>query len=190
MAGESWRRNLLRLTTIASTILTITSLVVFTTPLRAQVASALIAGTVRDSSGAVIPGGQVVLHNMATGVDRSGITNETGSYVMLYIPPGDYTLLVSKTGFASVTQSRFTLVVNQNSIFDFVLPVASTAQKITVAAVAPALQTASAELGTAIVGREVGDLPLNGRNFTEMLTLTPGVNPASTSPSWTAAKLV
>jgi outer membrane receptor protein involved in Fe transport len=136
---------------------------------------------VRDPSGAVIPQATIVLHNVATGVDRTVVTNDTGSYVLLYIPPGDYTLQVEKAGFATVTRARFTLVVNQNSIFDFVVPVAATTQKVNVEAAAPTLQTASAELGSAIVGREVNDLPLNGRNFTELLTLTPGVNPANVS---------
>jgi outer membrane receptor protein involved in Fe transport len=170
---------------VGSVFLAIASLLVSTTPLNAQVASASITGTVRDPSGAVIPQATIVLHNVATGVDRTVVTNETGSYVMLYIPPGDYTLEVAKAGFATVTQARFTLVVNQNSVFDFLLPVAATGQKVTVEAVAPTLQTAAAALGTAIVGREVNDLPLNGRNFTELLTLTPGVNPANVSQNAT-----
>jgi hypothetical protein len=154
---------------------------VFTTSLRAQVASASISGVVRDSSGGVIPGATILLHNVGTGVDRTVMTNEAGSYVLLYIPPGDYTLEINKAGFAIVTEARFTLVVNQNSVFDFVLPVAALGQKVTVEAVAPTLQTAAAELGTAIAGGEVNNLPLNGRNFTELLTLTPGVNPANVS---------
>jgi len=163
-------------------------LVVFATSLNAQVASASITGTVRDSSGAVIPGAAIVLHNVATGVDRTVATNERGSYVILYIPPGAYTLRVEKPGFATVTQTQFTLVVNQSSVLDFALRVADIGVHVTVEAVAPALETGSAELGSAISGREVHDLPLNGRNFTELLTLTPGVNPANVSQNsagWT-----
>jgi len=178
---EAEKKILLRRSIAGSVFLAIAALAVLTIPLKAQVASASISGTLRDSSGGVIPQATVVLHNVATGVDRTVTTNETGSYVMLYIPPGDYTLQVEKAGFATVTQAKFTLVVNQNSIADFTLPVAATGQKVTVEAVAPTLQTAAAELGTAIAGREVNDLPLNGRNFTELLTLTPGVNPANVS---------
>jgi hypothetical protein len=147
----------------------------------AQVAAAAAAinGTVTDSSGAVIPAASVLLHDMDRNVDKTAQTNEAGYYVLLDLTPGQYTLRVSKEGFTTAQQTPFTLVVNQRATIDFSLSVGSTTQTMTVQGTAEALQAATAELGTAILSRAVNDLPLNGRNFTELLALTPGVSPAN-----------
>ncbi len=149
-------------------------------PCFAQGATAAINGTVTDSSGAVIAEATVTLHNVATGIERSAVTNPVGQYVFPDIIPGNYTLRVSKTGFNTVNQSEFTLNVNDNSTHDVTLNVGTTTQEVTVAATAAHLEAVTAELGTAIGMSEVGDLPLNGRNFTQLLDLTPGVSPIST----------
>src|SRR5208337_3474866 len=73
----------------------------------------------------------------------------------------------------------FTLQVNQTTTFDFTLPVGATSQTVTVQAAAAGIETSTAELGSVVVQKEVNDLPLNGRNFTELLMLTPGVSPIS-----------
>jgi Carboxypeptidase regulatory-like domain/TonB dependent receptor-like, beta-barrel len=147
----------------------------------AQVATAAINGTVRDTTGAVIPGVQVVLRNLATNVEQTTVTNDTGNYVLLNIPPGRYDLNVSKQGFKSAVQTNITLVVNQATSYDFTLPIGATRQAITVSGSAVALQTSTAGLGVAVVTRQVNDLPLNGRNFTQLLALTPGVSPVNVS---------
>ena len=145
-----------------------------------QGATGAINGTVTDSSMAVIPGAAVVLHNVATGIERSAVTNQAGQYVFPEVIPGPYTLRVSKEGFKTVTENEFTLYVNENSTHDVTLPVGTTTQEVTVTATAAHLEATSAELGTAIGTSEVSDLPLNGRNFTQLLDLTPGVSPIST----------
>ncbi len=142
----------------------------------AQLANAAINGTVQDNSGAVIPGAKVVLHNIAQNVDRSLTTNEAGYYVILDIAPGNYNLAASKEGFTTAQQSNITLVVNQTATFNFTLSPGSVLQTVNVQAKAVTLQLSSAELGVAIVKTEVNDLPLNGRNFTQLLDLTPGVS--------------
>lgn len=157
---------------------------------QAQLATAALNGVVNDSSGAVIPGATVELKNMNTNVTQTALTNGSGIYVLLQIPPGTYTLTISKPGFETKTQGPFTLTVNQTSSFDFTLMVGSSTQTVTVQATGANLQTSSAELGTVVATREVNDLPLNGRNFTQMLTLTPGVSPINPSqssgvPEWT-----
>jgi Carboxypeptidase regulatory-like domain/TonB dependent receptor-like, beta-barrel len=150
------------------------------TSVSAQVATASINGTVRDTSGAVIPGAEVVLSNVATNVEQTTMTNGSGTYVVLNIPPGDYSLRVSKQGFTSAKQN-ITLVVNQSTSYDFTLSVGATRQAVTVKGSAVALQTSTAGLGVAVVSQQVNDLPLNGRNFTQLLELTPGVSPVNVS---------
>jgi len=147
----------------------------------AQVATGAINGTVTDSSGAVIPQVKVTLHNVATGLDRATLTNETGFYVLPDIPPGKYVLQISKEGFTTATQSEFTLAVNQTLTFDFNLTIGSAKQTVTVEAVAAQIESSTSELGTAIQRTEVNNLPLNGRNFTQLLALTPGVSPLNTA---------
>jgi outer membrane receptor protein involved in Fe transport len=141
----------------------------------AQQAQAAINGTVHDTSGAVVPDASVVLHNIDTHLDRKATTNSVGAYALTDIQPGNYNLTVSKEGFTTSVQTNITLVVNQTATFDFTLKTGAMSQTVTVQATAAALETSTSELGVAIVRREVNDLPLNGRNFTQLLALTPGV---------------
>lgn len=152
----------------------------FPTAASAQ-ATAAVNGTIRDTTGAVIPGATVVLHNVETNVDRTVTTNDVGVYVLPDIPPGNYTLKVSKEGFTAAEQANITLVVNQTATFDLTLSPGSVKETVTVQATAAALETSTSELGVAIVKREVNDLPLNGRNFTQLLSLTPGVSTVNVS---------
>src|SRR5881409_3841526 len=136
-------------------------------------ATATLNGVVRDSSGAVIPQATVTLHNTNTGTDREGLTNDSGLYVFVSVPPGEYVLKVTKDGFTTATQAGLHVVVNQSSTQDFTLRVGSTQQSITVEGSAVNLESANATLGTVIESKQVRDLPLNGRNFTQLLSLTP-----------------
>jgi outer membrane receptor protein involved in Fe transport len=147
---------------------------------RAQ-AQAAINGTVRDTSGAIIPDASVVLHNNGTKLDRPATTNSVGAYVLTDVRPGNYDLRVSKDGFTTSVQSDITLLVNQTATYDFTLKTGSVKETVTVQATAAALETSTSELGVAISRREVNDLPLNGRNFTQLLSLTPGVSTINVS---------
>jgi outer membrane receptor protein involved in Fe transport len=99
--------------------------------------------------------------------------------VFVDVLPGSYSVRISKPGFTSVTQQRFTLNVNQTATMDFTLTVGTTQQTVTVEGSAVAIESSTAELGTVINEEAVKDLPLNGRNFTQLLTLTPGASPIS-----------
>jgi len=147
----------------------------------AQRSAAAINGTVKDTSGAVIPQATITLANTQTNVTQIAETNGTGEYVILQIIPGPYTLKAAKAGFQTVNQAPFTLDVNQTTTFDFTLPVGATAQTVTVEAAAGAIETSTAELGSVVGEKMVDDIPLNGRNFTQLLELTPGVSPISTA---------
>jgi hypothetical protein len=154
---------------------------IFPSPASAQVASARINGTISDTSGAVIPGAQVILTNIATGVKRYTATNRDGNYSFVDITPGRFTIEASRTGFKTQRQAAFPLSVNQTVTYDFTLPLGTETQVVTVQATAAKLQTGSAELGTVVSESEVNNLPLNGRNFTQLLALTPGVSTVNTS---------
>lgn len=140
----------------------------------AQQASANVTGTVSDPNGAAIPNAQVQLTNVNTGVTRQTGTNSVGIYDFPSVVPGLYKMQASATGFTTVSQPAVTLQVGQTATFDFHLQVGSTTSTVTVNAAAPALETATSELGTVVAPKEMNDLPLNGRNFTELLTILPG----------------
>jgi hypothetical protein len=150
-------------------------------PAHAQESTAAINGRILDSSGAVVPEAQVVLTNVSTGVVRRTPTNTAGNYVFLNILPGNYTLEVTKGGFRANKLEPFQLVVNQTATFNVTLAVGQVTEVITVKATGVLLETSTAELGATITSRPVVDLPLNGRNFTQLLTLTPGMSPVNVS---------
>ncbi|HLH04229.1 MAG TPA: carboxypeptidase-like regulatory domain-containing protein [Bryobacteraceae bacterium] len=141
----------------------------------AQQASANVNGVVSDPTGAAVPNADVSLTNVDTSVARSTRTNSDGAYVFLNVVPGAYTISVSAPGFAPVKQSQVTLQVNQTATFDFHLQIGQAQQSVTVEAIAAAVESSTAELGTVVTTQEVNTLPLNGRNFTQLLTITPGV---------------
>src|SRR5262249_41613974 len=114
------------------------------------------------------PDARVVLRNTQTGIERNTVTNAAGTFVFLNVPPGTYTLEMSKAGFNVEKIAPFTLEVNQTATFDGALTVGSVQQSVTVEAVAAGVEASTAELG-AVVTRQVADLPLNGRNFTQLL---------------------
>src|SRR6202162_1895435 len=138
-------------------------------------AGGAINGTVRDSSGGVIPDATVVLHNRGTNLDRNASTNSAGFYALTNIQPGEYDLTISKDGFKTSQRSDVIVDVNQTATIDYTLDPGTVQQTVTVQATVAALETSTSELGVAIVRQEVNNLPLNGRNFTQLLDLTPGV---------------
>jgi hypothetical protein len=147
----------------------------------AQATAAAVNGTVRDPGGAVITEATVVLHNRDTNLDRVTVTNSVGAYVMPNVQPGNYDLRASKTGFGPAVNSGITLVVNQTATYDFTLKAGGVNEVVNVQANSIALETSTAELGVAVVKEQVNDLPLNGRNFTQLLNLTPGVSTVNVS---------
>jgi Carboxypeptidase regulatory-like domain len=159
---------------------------VFVMPVRtgAQVSTASINGIVLDSTGAVITGAGIMLHNVNTGVNANTSTNNSGEYVIANIVPGFYTLRASKPGFKTAQQNTFDLVVNQTLTANFTLSPGATEQTVTVEAPPPTIETSTAELGTVVETAAVNDLPLNGRNFTQLLTLTPGASPIDTAQTF------
>jgi hypothetical protein len=142
-----------------------------------------INGTVSDSEGRVIPGVAVTLTNQDTNIINRTTTNGSGAFVFLNIDPGPYTLTFAQQGFRTVSVPSFTLVVNQTLTENETMTVGAPAETVEVTAdqIGVMLQKSNAELGTVIQAKEIQQLPLNGRNFTSLLVLSPGVTPVSTA---------
>ena len=149
------------------------------TPAHAQLSSAQINGTVRDSTGGIVPEAAIKLQNTETGAERATVSNTAGNYAFASIPPGNYTLEASRSGFSTTKIEPFTLLVNQTATLDFTLNVSAVQQSVTIEAAGAAVEGSTAELGAVVQKQQVIDLPLNGRNFTQLLSLTPGVSPVS-----------
>lgn len=152
-------------------------LLVLTGPARGQVSTASVNGVIRDQAGAVIPGATILLHSVETSVEHSSVSNNAGEYVILNITPGRYTIQTTARGFTPQKSDEFVLAVNQIATFDFSMKVGTETQVVAVNATAAQLDVTSATLGTVIETKQVNDLPLDGRNFTALLSLTPGVVP-------------
>jgi Carboxypeptidase regulatory-like domain/TonB dependent receptor len=150
-------------------------------PSFAQVSTASINGVVTDPSGAAIPDATIVLRNVDTSVENTTVSNKAGVYSIFNITPGQYTVKATASGFSPKEVPVFTLTVGYIATINFSLLVGSQTATVTVQAATPQLEVSSANLGAVISTRQVNDLPLNGRNFTQLLTLTPGVSPISTS---------
>jgi len=152
---------------------------------RAQSELATLSGRVTDPSGAVIAEADVIVKSNDTQVTTSVKTNSDGVYVLPSLRPGTYEMKVSEPGLATVTIKDIFLSVHEVLSKEVVLPVGSTTEAVTVTSEAgqELIQSSSTELGTVIDQKSVQFLPLNGRNFSQLLTLTPGATPISTSQS-------
>jgi len=144
-----------------------------------QQSSAAVTGMVKDTSGATVSGAQVKISNVETNTFRETVSNGAGIYTFLNVPPGSYTMEFSAEGFQREVVATLELSVNQTLSMDVILKVGRVDASVTVEAENTAIQSSTAELGSVIAQKQVHDLPLNGRNFTQLLTLTPGVTPIS-----------
>ena len=147
------------------------------TYMAAQTTNGQMTGTVTDSSGAVVPGVEINLTNQATGQQRTTASDGAGSYILPQLPPGTYRLTAKKQGFATWEQSNIQLQVNQAATVNLALTVSSGTQTIEVTDAPPPLNTTSATVSEVIGHEETVDLPLNGREFTQLTLLAPGAAP-------------
>jgi Carboxypeptidase regulatory-like domain/TonB-dependent Receptor Plug Domain len=139
--------------------------------------TASLTGTIRDKSGAVLPKVDVVIRNTATGVVREVKSNSAGEYVAAALQPGQYDVIVSASGFRKYQAEGVTLRVAQSARIDITMQVGDTHEEVNVKGEGLAqVNTESNELGGTITGKEVIQLQLNGRNFTQLITLVPGVS--------------
>jgi outer membrane receptor protein involved in Fe transport len=142
---------------------------------RAQVAGATLAGTVKDSSEATIPQAQVTITNISTGVTRSVTTDSAGFYTAPNLLPGEYEVRVSAQGFSTAVQKGVTLTVGAQQALNIMLQVGQIAQTVEVTTEAPTVELTSSTLSAQVTGATVRELPLNGRSWTDLANLQPGV---------------
>ena len=147
----------------------------------AQLSAGSVTGIVRDATGSVIADASVTLRNIDTTIEHKTVSNDAGNYVFLNLGPGRYALEARAPGFATRRITELVLAVNQTASIDISLQVGSQSDVVTISAETEQLDVATADLGTVIATKQVNDLPLNGRNFTQLLSLTPGVAPVSVS---------
>ncbi|MEO8682750.1 MAG: carboxypeptidase regulatory-like domain-containing protein, partial [Vicinamibacterales bacterium] len=157
---------------IAITILTL--LLALPAAAMAQ-ATGQINGVVTDASGAVLPGVIIEATNLATGATRTALTGSDGLYTVPLLQPGDYTVKASLSGFRSAQRERVRVTVTETARVAFELAVGQLTETISVTADATLVETSNATHGIVIDEQKVVDLPLNGRNFTQLGTLIPGV---------------
>lgn len=141
-----------------------------------QAITSSITGTVTDSSGAVVPGASVTVSNPSQGVTRSTVTNSAGSYLVAALPAGTYTLSVTAQGFRTYRAAGIILQAAAKIRADATLQVGQVSTQVTVQGQnIGQVQTQDSQLGGTITGRQITQLELNGRDYTQLVSLSPGV---------------
>ena len=138
-------------------------------------ATGSISGTISDSSGSAIAGAKVTVTATETGTSRSTITDDRGQYVVPLLAATLYSVQAELQGFQPSKADNVRLQVDEHRELNFTLSPATVQTSVEVSAAAVAVQTADATLGQVITTQQVADLPLNGRDFVQLATLTPGV---------------
>jgi hypothetical protein len=143
--------------------------------LRAQTQTATISGTATDPTGAALVSANIQATNIDTNVPRSTVTDTQGRYSISDLPVGNYTVQASLSGFQTVVHAGITLSVGAAVVVNFSLPVGQVSQTVNVEGQVSQVETTSSEVSTLVSPQQMRDLPLNGRNFEQLLSLAPGV---------------
>jgi hypothetical protein len=146
-------------------------------PLAAQKDTGIIRGLVTDPSGAVMSGAQVTVTSAATSQSRNASTNVAGEYVVPELQPGTYEVRVKQTGFKEFVSKNVQLFVSSTAVVNANMQVGNITDEVTVEANPVQVETSSGTVGNVVEGREVRELPLNGRSFVQLTQLMPGVSP-------------
>jgi hypothetical protein len=146
---------------------------------RAQVSTGTISGTVKDSSGAILPGAHVVVLNQDTGITRTLDADENGHYSALSLSPGNYRVTVTKDGFQTEVRTGIVLSVGREEVVDTALTVGSVAQSVVVNGAPPLVESTTASLGSLVDDQSIRSLPLNGRSWDQLALIQPGVTLSS-----------
>jgi hypothetical protein len=163
-----------RVKSFLASFFAITFLLLSAQRVAAQTASARVEGIITDRSGAVLPGVMVTATNVGTNASRSVISDSRGAYTIAALPVGDYRVQAELSGFKPEV-TPITLTVNQVARMDFKLQLGGVTEIVTVTAAAPLIEKSTSEISTLIDHKQIENLPLNGRNFTQLATLVPGV---------------
>ena len=145
-------------------------------PVRAQVSGATLSGLITDPSGSAVANATVSIRNQGTGVEREVTTNSDGFYSAPNLLPGNYEVTVTATGFSKVVQKGITLTVGAQQALNLSLKVGQVDTTLEVDAAPPDVQTTSSTIGATVNSTTVRELPLNGRDWTSLAALEPGVS--------------
>jgi hypothetical protein len=164
----------------------VTFVMILVVPVRIypQVVGATLAGTVTDQSGAVIPSTQISIKNLATGVTRIVATDAAGFYTAPNLLSGTYEITATAAGFSTEVQTGITLTVGAQQVLNLTMQVGKVTERIQVAGQAPAVQLATSSISAVVNSTTVRELPLNGRSWTDLATLQPGVDEIQTQQSF------
>src|SRR6059036_2509085 len=162
-------------TAIVATIALGTSLV------SAQTSTATILGTVKDTSGALVPGVSITVKHTESGLTRSVVSGERGGYNVPLLPVGAYEITTAMPGFKQQVRSGINLVVGQEAVVDLTLEVGAAAETVTVSEEAPLVNTTTSSTSGVITEQQIKELPLNGRSFDQLITLNVGVSNATSN---------
>jgi hypothetical protein len=143
--------------------------------LQAQVNTAVLSGTATDATGAVVVGVKIQAKNTSTDNTYSAVTDGQGRYSITELPVGTYNVSAQKSGFRNLVQTGIVLTVGAQPVLDFKLQVGRTEEVVEVRGQASVVETETAAVGQLVSPNQMAELPLNGRNFTDLLTLSPGV---------------
>ncbi len=143
----------------------------------AQVTTGTILGNVRDPSGAAVAGASITIKEVNKGTTQTYQTDENGAFYAPFLTPGTYQVEVERSGFRKQASQNFELQVDQKARVDFTLQVGQLSESVEVTAAAPLVSSETAELGAVVAERAIRELPLNGRNFAQLVYLAPGVTP-------------
>src|SRR3954452_7063328 len=143
----------------------------------AQVNTSTISGTVSDESGSAVPNAKVMTTIIATGQQREAVTNAVGEFVLPQLAPGAYRISVTAPGFQTGVVENLTLNIAERASINVVLRLGQVSEQVTIEASAPLLEQETASLGQVITRKAINDLPLNGRNYITLGSLSPGVIP-------------
>src|SRR5215471_9655965 len=146
----------------------------------AQTDQGKFSGTVRDQTNAFVSGAKVTVKNERTGEERSAVSNDQGYFLISYLKPSSYTFKAEKAGFGAIEYTAMTIAVGQELSLDFELKPAGVTEAVTVTASAPVLDMSSARIGVNLSQREVDNLPVNGRQMSQLLLQAPGSQNAGT----------
>ena len=147
----------------------------------AQTTNGAISGTVTDPSGAVIPGVAIQVKNVLTGIARSMVTDTQGRFYFPDLIVGQYEVQSSLARFQTVVQTAIPLTVGSQRIVDFTLQIGQAQQAVTIEAHAAQVDTTSATVTSLVEAKQIADLPLNGRNYAQLIALAPGVQQTSSA---------
>src|SRR2546426_9298266 len=147
----------------------------------AQISTATILGTVKDTSGALVPGVSISVKHTESGLTRSVVSGERGAYNVPLLPVGAYEITTTMPGFKQVVRSGINLVVGEEAVVDLTLEVGANAEQVTVTEEAPLVNTTTSSTSGVITEQQVKELPLNGRSFDQLITLNVGVSNATSN---------